>query len=258
MKFLLVLSLFISLPAFSQQLDDITKQDVEDVSEEFGANFAHTVVAAPETNGGWGVEIGVAGGITPSPKFKGVVEDSGGDGKDFKNVYHAGAFARVHVPFDLFAEISILPEQEFSDVKIKSQSFGGGWNVGGFFNWPVDLAIGFGHSTGEVNFTQAASGPVSAADVTFETTTRIYYVGLSKTFFIVTPYIKAGVASIDGDLAATGAIFTVPADRSESVSLSGGYLAGGINVNLLFLKIGAEYSKVLDVSRTSVKLSFDF
>lgn len=258
MKFLLVLSLFVSLPAFSQQLDNLTKQDVEDVTEEFGANFAHTVVAAPETNGGWGVEIGVAAGITPSPKFKGVIEDSGGDGKDFKNIYHAGAFARVHIPFDLFAELSILPEQEFSDVKIKNQSFGGGWNVGGFFNWPVDVAIGFGQSTGEVNFTQAASGPVSAADVTFETKTTLYYVGLSKTFFIVTPYVKAGVASIDGDLSATGDIFSIPAARSESASLSGGYLAAGLNVNLLFLKVGAEYSKVLDVSRTSVKLSLDF
>lgn len=258
MKYLLVLSLFISLPAFSQQFNNLTKDDVEDVTEEFGANFAHTVVAAPETNGGWGVEIGVAAGMTPSPKFKGVVEDSGGDGKDFKNIYHAGAFARVHIPFDLFAELSILPEQEFSDVKIKNQSFGGGWNVGGFFNWPVDVALGFGRSKGEVGFTQAASGPVSAAEVDFETTTSIYYVGVSKTFFIVTPYIKAGVASIDGDLSATGAIFTVPAERSESVSLSGSYLAGGVNVNLLFLKIGVEYSKILDVTRTSAKLSFDF
>lgn len=260
MKYLLVLSLFISLPAFSQQLNNLSKDDVKDVTEEFGANFAHTVVAAPETNGGWGVEVGIAGGITASPKFKGVVEDSGGDGKDFKNIYHAGAFARVHIPFDLFAELSVLPEQEFSDVKIKSQSLAAGWNVGGFFNWPVDLALGFSRGSGEVSFSQDADIATStpAADVKFETTTTIYYAGISKTFFIVTPYIKAGVASIDGDLNATGAILTYQASQKENVKLSGSYLAGGINVNLLFLKIGAEYSKVLDVQRTSVKLSFDF
>lgn len=262
MKYLLVLSLFISLPAFSQQLSNLTKDDVENVTEEFGANFAHTVVAAPETNGGWGVEIGVAGGITPSPEFKKVVERSGGDGKDFKNIYHAGAFARVHIPFDLFAELSILPEQEFSDVKIKSQSLSAGWNVGGFFNWPVDVALGYSRGTGEVNFSQAqdlsTNPPTPAADVTFETTTSVYYVGLSKTFFIVTPYIKVGAASIDGDLKATGSILNFGNSQSEKVSMSGGYLAGGVNVNLLFLKIGAEYSKVLDVTRTSVKLSFDF
>lgn len=260
MKFLLMLSLFISIPAFAQQLNNLSKSDVENVTEEFGANFAHTVVAAPETNGGWGVEIGVAGGITSSPKFKGVVEDSGGDGKDFKNIYHAGVFGRVHIPFDIFAEVSLLPEQEFSDVKIKSQSFGAGWNVGGFFNWPVDLAIGFSRGTGEVSFSQAQDLATStpAADVKFETATTIYYAGLSKTFLFVTPYVKFGAASIDGELDATGNILTYQAQQSEEVSLSGGYMAAGLNVNIFFLKIGAEYSKIIDVSRTSVKLSFDF
>jgi hypothetical protein len=261
MKILVILSLLISLPVFAQQFSNLTKKDVENVTEEFGANFSHTVVAAPETKGIWGIEAGVVAGMTASPKFKGVIEDSGGDGKKFKNIYNAAVFGRLHVPFDLFVEAAFLPEQEIQEIKFKSQSFGAGWNAGGFFKWPVDLALGFSQGSGEINFTQTqdtTTVPVTpAADISFETKTTIYYAALSKTFLFATPYAKFGTASINGQLDANASIFGYTAEQSEDISLSGGYMAFGINVNFLFLKIGAEYSKVLDVSKTAAKLSFD-
>lgn len=258
-KFLVPLALAFSFSAFSQvQIDNLTKDDVKDVTKEFGGNFAHTVVAAPETDGAWGVEVGVVAGKTKSPNFSDVVDAAGGEGKDFKSVYHAGVAARVHLPLDIFAEVSMLPEQEFDDVKIKSTTFGVGWNVGGFLELPLDVAVGLDQGRGEVAFHQDADGSTPEADIKFKTTTTVYWVGVSKSFWIVTPYAKIGQSRIEGDLDATASIFTYSAKQSETVSTSGGFLAVGANFQLAFIKLGIEGSQIQDTRRFSGKLSFDF
>lgn len=261
-KLLFAVTFLFSFAAFAQniQLTNLSKDDVEDVSAEFGANFAHTTVSAPETDGMWGIEVGAYGGTSKSPNFADVIEASGGDEKDFKSIYHAGILARAHFPFDLFAEISFLPEQEFDDVKIKSQSFELGWNAGAFFGLPLDIALGINRGTGEINFSQDADVPnaVPAADITFETTTTMYWVGISKTFLFITPYGKIGSASIEGDLDATANILGYSGATSESVDLSGTYMAAGANLQFAFLKLGVEATQIIDVRKLSAKLSFDF
>lgn len=260
-KYLIGFTLLLSLPAFSQvQIDNLTKDDVEDVSAEFGGNFAHTAVAAPETDGIWGIEVGLVAGKTKSPNFSDVVEDAGGDGGEFKSVYHAGVMGRAHFPGDIFAEVSFLPEQEFDDVKIKSQSFSLGWNAGAFFGLPLDLAVGIDRGNGEVNFHQdedLTSGSPEA-DVKFETTTTVMWLGVSKTFWFVTPYAKIGTSKIEGELDATAQILTFGGGQKEEVELSGKFLAAGANVELGLIKLGIEASQIGDVRRASAKLSFDF
>lgn len=261
-KFILPLALLISLPAFSQvQISDLSKDDVEDVTNEFGGNFAHTVVAAPETNGMWGIEVGVVAGQTKSPNFSDVVDASGGDGKDFENAFHAGAFARAHFPYDLFAEVSFLPEQEFDDVKVKSHSFSVGWNAGAFFSLPLDLAVGIDRGNGEVNFHQDEdlSTTTPEADIKFETTTTVMWVGVSKEFWFVTPYAKVGTSKIEGELnAAAGVLGYNLGKASDSVDLSGTFMAVGANFELGILKLGVEASQIIDTRRASAKLSLDF
>jgi hypothetical protein len=259
-KLLFAVTFLFSFAAFAQQLTNLSKDDVKDVSAEFGANFAHTTVSAPETEGMWGIELGVYGGTAKSPNFADVIEESGGDEDDFKSIYHAGILARAHFPFDLFAEISFLPEQEFDDVKIKSQSFELGWNAGAFFGLPLDIALGFNRGTGEINFSQDADVPnaVPAADITFETTTTMYWLGVSKTFLFITPYGKIGAASIEGELDATASILGYSSATSETVDVSGTYLAAGANLQFAFLKLGVEATQIIDVRKLSAKLSFDF
>lgn len=261
-KNLLPLLFTVSLSAFASepQFNDITTKNVEDVSTEFGVNFSHTVVAAPETDGLWGIEVGAVGGVTSSPEFKKVVDNSGGDGSDFKDIYHAGIIARAHGPFEIYGELSFLPEQEVSDAKIKNSSFGLGWNAGRFFDLPLDVAIGMGYAKGDLSFDQDQDIPsgTPAATIDLETTSTIYYVGVSKTFLFVTPYLKAGVASIDGDLDATAAIFDIGGKTSESVSMSGSYFALGANLQFFFIRLGLEATQMHDVSRYSGKLSFAF
>jgi hypothetical protein len=261
-KSLCALSLCLSFSAFADQpqFNNLSKDDVKDISKEFGANFAHTVVAAPETDGLWGIEVGLAGGSTKSPNFSDVIEDSGGKGSDFKSIYHAALVARAHFPFEIFLEASYLPEQKFSDVKAKSNSFGVGWNVGSFAGLPLDLAIGLDYGTGTVKFHQDVdvSSSTPESDINLKTKTTVYYVGVSKTFAFFTPYLKAGVSKIHGDLDATGAILGYTSSTKETVNLSGNFFAVGANFQLLVIKLGLEASQIQQARSMSAKLSLDF
>jgi len=259
------LALLASIFAFSAiaedpQFSNIEKKDVENVSKEFGTNFAHTAVAAPETEGLWGAEVGIVGGQTGSPKFKNVIEDSGGEGGDFDNIYHAGLMARAHFPLEFIIEASMLPEQEIAGVKIKSNSYSVGWNIGRFTKLPLDITIGYDYAKGEINFSQDQDIPSGtlAADIDLETTTKVMWVGVSKNFLFVTPYLKIGTSTIDGDLNATASIFNQVGKTSESVSVNDGYLAAGVNLQLLIFRLGVEATQMQDTKRISGKLSLAF
>lgn len=241
--------------ASGPQFNNLSKSDVENIAKEFSANFAHTGVSAPETDGVWGLEVGLVAGKTASPKLEDVVEDSGGDGSDVEALYHAGVMARAHFPFDLFAEINLLPEKEISDITIKNTSFEVGWNAGAFFGLPLDLAVGINVANSEMSFKQTT--PV-VSETTLESKTRVMWVGVSKTLLFFTPYLKVGTASADADLEATGSILGYTADQEESVTNSGSYLALGANLQFAFLKLGFEASTIMGVKRASGKLSFDF
>lgn len=264
MKKLLVASLSIlSLSAFSAdiQLTDLSKSDVEKVGNEFAVNFAHTTVSAPETDGAWGIEVGAMGGTTYASNLKKVVNDSGGDGKDFKYIYHAGLIARVHIPFDLFFEATALPEREISEVTVKSGSFGLGWNAGAFFGLPLDLAIGASASRAEVDFDQEAdpSNLVPESNVNVKTKTQIGWIGVSRSFLFITPYAKVGYARSQADIKVDASgILNYTSKQKEEVDMTGGYLALGANLQLFFLKIGLEFSQMNGVKNSTGKISFDF
>jgi len=255
-KFIPLAFSFLSLSALAggPQFSGLTKSDVENVAREFSANFAHTGVSAPETDGLWGVEIGVLAGSTATPDLADVVESSGGSASDVENLYHAGAMARVHIPFDIFAEVNLLPEQELTDITVKNTSYEVGWNAGRFFGLPLDLAFGYNMAKSDFTFDQTT--PVSTVDLSSQT--RIMWVGLSKSILIFTPYVKVGSVSAETDLEATGDVLGYNLTEKDSVTNSGSYLALGANIQLAFLKLGAEYSRIMDVSRSSAKLSFDF
>lgn len=254
------LSTLIAISSFSAfaagpQFSNLTKGQIEDVTQEFGANFSHTAVAAPETEGVWGVEFGAVGGNTPSPEFKDAVTASGGDGKDFKNLYHAGVMARAHFPLELFAELTYLPSTDLSDVTVENKSFGLGWNAGSFFELPVDAAIGANFASGEVSFKQTT--PVNST-INLEMQSRVYWLGVSKRFAFFTPYAKVGMASIEGDFKATATTVLASGRQTQDVNVSGSYYAVGANFQVFFLRLGIEASKTVDVGRLSGKFSFAF
>lgn len=256
-KILIAFSFFAVLSAYAApQFSNLTKEDVKDVVREFGANFSHTTVSAPETNGLWGIEVGVVAGKTSTPDLKRIVENSGGDGSDVENLYHAGLIGRVHFPLEIFAEINLLPEQDFDDISVQNRSFGLGWNLGRFFGLPLDIAMGLGKANGEMSFSQTAP---TASTITLKTTTTNYWVGVSKTLLFFTPYLKLGTSSIEGELSGTTSIFGYTALAKQQVEpMSGNFITAGANFSLALLKLGLETSQVAGVKRISGKISFGF
>ncbi|MFL5784818.1 MAG: DUF6588 family protein [Bacteriovoracaceae bacterium] len=266
-KFLFPLLAMLAVPAFGADIDigDITsKKQIEQVSNEFAVNFSHTAVAAPETDGLWGIEVGVVGGSTGTPKLKDLVNEAGGDGSDFKSTYHAAMMARAHFPLGFFVEVTALPQRKISDVDVASRSLGLGWNLGEFTKLPFDLAVGANFSSDEVSFKQDISNSTGsgAAKISVDSKTRVLWTGVSKTFMFFTPYAKIGVAhtesKADVDANGTVTVFTYSGKQSEKVSTDGGYLALGANLQFAFLKLGFEFSQTNTVKRASGKISLDF
>ncbi|HXH73737.1 MAG TPA: DUF6588 family protein [Bacteriovoracaceae bacterium] len=258
-----------SLSAFAAgpELPNMSKSDLEKVSNEFANNFSHTAVAAPETDGLWGLEIGLIAGQTGSPKLADLIDRAGEDGSEFKNLYHAGLMGRAHFPLDLFVELSVLPEKELADVTFENTSLGLGWNAGAHFGLPLDVALGYNMSNTDVSFKQTINNSSTAftdvdSTINFAAKTSVYWLGVSKTLAIVTPYVKAGVAKSESDAEVTGSstatIFTFTSNQKENVSSSGGYLAAGANLQLALFKMGLEASQTIGVKRISAKLSLDF
>ncbi len=256
-KFYVIALALISTGALASgpQFNNLSESDVEDVAKEFSANFAHTGVSAPETDGLWGVEVGLVAGKTASPDLKDVVDASGGKGSDVASIYHAGIMTRVHFPGEIFAELNFLPEKEISDITVKNTSYELGWNAGGFFGLPLDLAAGINFANSEMSFKQTT--PVTS-DTSLKSKTRVMWVGVSKTLLFFTPYLKVGTVSADTDFKATGSILTYTASLEDSVTNSGSYQAFGANLQFAFLKLGFEASQIMGVKRASGKLSFDF
>lgn len=261
-KLLPILLVGLSLNAFSAatpELEDLSKSDVENVTKEFGANFSHTAVAAPETDGVWGLEIGLAGGRTSTPRLSDVVDDSGGDGGDFRTMYHGGLILRGHFAFDLFAELTMLPKMEISDVDVQNTTMALGWNAGAFFGLPLDAALGINYANSELSFGQTTQGVNTT--VSIETRSFVYWAGVSKEFFgFLTPYAKLGIAKLDGDVKTTNnvSIFAFTSAAKQNVSDTSGYYAAGANLQFFFFRLGLEASRTFEVTRYTGKLSVAF
>ncbi len=249
-------------------LDNLSQEDLEEVSNEIAANFSHTAVAAPETNGLWGIEVGLVGGTTNSSKLKKLINEAGGNGKDYGRIPHAGLMARVHIPFDFFAELSFIPESEVEDMDIQNGTMAVGWNVGRFFDWPLDVALGVQGSASELSFKQtlnnASTGNTDVdADVSFKSKTSSAWIGVSKTFLFVTPYAKIGSFKSESDVevdtaSGNGDIFSFTNQQKEDSSATGTFTAVGVNVQLLLFRLGVELSRSADVGRASGKLALSF
>lgn len=258
----LLLPLLFVLPALAQAsspaLTSLTKGEVRDVAKEVSYDLHHTSVAAPETNGLWGVEVGLVAGRTKSPHLADRVDDAGGKGSDFKNIYGGGAIARVHVPFDLFAELSLLPSYTASDLEVQSRGVGVGWNLGGFFSWPIDVAVGADFTRSKLNFDQTISNVDST--IKLSNKTRTVWVGVSKTFVFVTPYAKVGSFAMDSDVKQDGSstLFNYTTSSTQNVTASGAFGAIGVDVQLLLFRLGVEASRAAGVAKGSAKFSFAF
>ena len=112
MKAIILGWLMLSLTTYASdiELDNLSQQDVDDISEEFSANFVHSTVSGASTMGSiFGFEVGIVGRVSDASKIGALVKEQDAN-SDVSSLYDAGLMAQVSIPFGITAEMVYLPE----------------------------------------------------------------------------------------------------------------------------------------------------
>jgi len=241
--------------AFSGLTDSQTKNLIR----EFSGNFVFSSVSGAGALGKlFGVEVGVVGGLTTTDEIDKLAKQADPD-VDASKIPHGGLLARLSVPLGLTGELLYLPtigkKEEFA---FNTMGLAVKWTITDtLLELPVDLALRGHFSKSKLQFSQNLGTPI---DVDFDDTTMGLTALVSKSFIVVAPYAGIGYVKGDGDfkLSASGSTFFDTLVDSRSASDSSLQYLAGVEVNLLFLKLGAEFSHQLDVNRFTLKTAFYF
>lgn len=239
----------------------ITETDFENITKEMSANFTHnSLMGASKLGTIFGFQVGLVGAQTASPKSDEIAKRT--SGSDLANLYNMGLMAAVGIPFGVSAEAVIIPKMTSSDASINATSLGLKINMNELIPvLPINLAFRGIYSTAKFSFSQTISS--STASVENSTTVSGLQMLLSPMIPIVEPYVGIGALSGKNELSVTGTTGTVfdssfTSSQSSSKTVSTVQYLAGVEVNLLVLKLGAEYSQQFGTSRTGIKLSFGF
>ena len=266
MKRLIVLLSFITFStvlAEGPSFDNLTNTDLDNISKEFSANFVHRAVSPASTLGDiFGFEVGLIAGITDAPDIAAITQREDPTNTDpFDKIAHAGLYGSVSVPFGITAELVLLPEQDLGDVSISHTSFGLKWTFSKYLPIPmVDLAIKGHFSSSEMSFSDTVDSVTTT--VSLENSTMGATLLGSVNLLVFEPFVGIGYVTRDTDLTASGTAqifdssFTL--NQAGSVDGSSSQVLAGVQVNLLIMKIAAQYENVFGTSVTSAKLTFGF
>ncbi|MCP4912380.1 MAG: hypothetical protein GY909_04620 [Oligoflexia bacterium] len=261
-KLLISFALCGSVIAGSPSLDNITSSDLDSISKEFSANFVHRPVSPASPLGDIiGVEVGLVAGQTDAPKIKEISQREDPTADNLDSLYHAGIHIAVSVPFGITGELIALPETELGDVSLKNTSFGLKYTFSELFDLPmVDLAIRGHYTSGDLNYSDRIDGVNTT--ISLDNSTSGFQLLASADLVIVEPFIGVGTVSRETTLKASGSarIFdtTFTTSQSSTVDGSSTQFLVGAQLNLLFLRVAAQYENVFDTSIVSGKLSFKF
>ena len=229
---------------------NISDDDMKVIAKGMGSNFTHnSMMGASKLGTVFGFQVGVVAAQTTTPKLD--------DLADVKELYNAGIMAAVGIPFGISFEAAVMPTYKNENAKLSSSSFALKYNINDVIPiLPINLALRAHTATSEFSFSQVVSSV--NAKVTNTTDVSGVQLLLSPMFPVVEPYIGVGTLSAKDKLkVSSGTIFD--AGGSElSKTVTGTQVLAGVEVNLLLLKLGVEYSNAFDNSRYGFKLSFGF
>lgn len=270
MKLIIILFL-ITTNAFASgtlNLDQLSQNDVNAISKEFSANFAHTILAPASSLGKiWGVEFGVMGGATKTPEINRIAKIYS-PSSNITAIPTAGLIGGVTFPFGINAELNMIPTIKSSNYRIRNVSYALKWEVSRLMPAsPVDVAIRLHHNSGKFSYGSVINNSTTAnqnvnANTTWENSSSGYNLEISKKLLFFEPYIGFGHISSTTDIGITGSanisIFTFSSASSYQAKNSGSHFFAGFNFNLFVVKLGAEYDQIMGVKKMAGKLSFYF
>lgn len=260
--FTFIISFYSSNTLAQPNFDNLTQADVDGLSKEFSANFAHRPISPASPMGDiFGFEVGIVAGITDAPKIQEISKREAPNEDPLDKLAHAGLIGAISVPFGITPELILFPERELGDVTFSHYSLGVKWTFSKFLPIPlVDLAARVHTAKTEVSFSDTVDGVNTT--VNLENSTTGVQLLASTNLVVLEPFVGVGYITRDTDLGATGTaqIFdsTFSLSQTANVDGSSSQIIAGVQFNLLIMRIAAQYENVFGTSVTSAKFTLGF
>lgn len=251
------------IPAFSQaatpEFSNLSEKDFENAAKEISGDLMHHSVQGAATLGSiFGFEVGLVGGTTSSPDIDKISKDRGGT--SISNLYHGGILGVLTVPLGFTGELLILPKYSASDISAEMTSFAVKYTMDeSLVVLPFNLAFRAFMSGSKLSFKQ--TGTLAAGTIENENKATGFQILASPKLPMVEPYVGIGMVSAKNTLSTSGVLLFDPSyttAQSKDVTVSTTQFILGVTGNLLFVRLGAEYSSAFGNSSYTGKLAFGF
>lgn len=252
-------------PAFS----NISRQDFDKISKELSANTTlHNVMPASSLGSIFGFEVGLVAGVATTEEIEKLVKETS-PSTEVSMIPHAGLIGALTVPFGITGEVAFVPEITAEGAKYSSYAAAVKWALSDELLpvIPFSLSVRGFLAKSDFKFNQTIN---NASTGNVPTTVNVKYEGsvmglqllASPKLPIVEPYLGLGYLSAEGDLSLSGSstatFFDYTSAQSANTKPTSTQLLVGVNVQLLAIVFGAEYSNAFDTDTFTGKLSFRF
>jgi hypothetical protein len=240
-------------------LTNLTLDDFNDVTSDFGALYVHSTVS-PATSLGenFGFEWGLVGGLVTTPNIE-RVGNAASPGSNFRRLPSAAPFIGVSIPMGLKIELNILPQLSVDDVRLQNLSAGLQWNLSEtILPLPIDLALRYHVSYASLSVDQVVLG--STQQLILSEAITGYDVVLSRSFLLVEPYLVLGYVQAASRLEYTGggSVFVFTPSSSATTLIKSYEALVGCEVHLGSRNLGLEAGEVFNTTRALLKFSTSY
>lgn len=270
MKFLMaiVVTIFFSNQLFagSFTLDNISQKEIDDLTEELGADWVFTTVSSAKATGDLipmvGVEVGVVAGVTDAPRWAQLIKEEDPD-TDIDKLPYLNIIGSVSFrPIGLTVELGFIPEKSSDGATIKNTALGAKWT---FLDHEIyQFAVRGHYNSNELSFTDSPSvaGGSIVGTTSFKTSTMgVQLLAGANLLGILEPYAGLGFvkSSTDTNLSAniTVADISLVGTASAKSSHSSVHFVAGAVIDLFVINFGVEYMNALGTSRIAGKFSIN-
>lgn len=239
---------------------NITEADFDSIAQDMSANFLHSSLLGASSMGTIvGVQVGLIGAQTSASRTNEIVKRNAG--AELPNLYNGGIMAAVGIPFGLAFEAVLFPKMTAGGASLSSTSMAIKYNMNGLIPvLPVNLAVRGIYSTSAFSFSQTQSSVTTTVE-NKNSVTGLQLL-LSPMLPIFEPYVGFGLLNASNELSVAGSttIFdsSFSSGQSEKRSNSSTQMLAGVDVSMLLLKFGVEYSKAFGTDRYAFKFALGF
>lgn len=264
----LLMSLAPSLAMAAFSFPQLSQDNLDNVERTIAANTTlHDALPASSMGSIFGFELGVVAGVTKSPDINALVQQVS-PSTDAGYLPHAGLTGGVTIPGGITFEGMFLPKQSFSDISYQQYAFALKWTMtDGIMILPLNLAVRGFYAKSQLDFNQTVTDPNTSQPVAVSGTNAMSVTGAQllvspKWLPILEPYAGVGYLRASGEMsvsgATTGTMFSFTTNQSASSSPTSTQLLLGLDVRLLLIGFGAEWSRAFGTDTYTGKLSIKF